>query len=243
MKESADVDALYADLLAAGEVAVRVAEVLGRELDEETLLSVLRRAVPIKALEHLARTKPWSERSRVLTAIVLNPKAPPRLSLPLVPALLWRGLADVAASSRVPSAVRLRAESTLQEGLAQLRLGEKITLGRLATPAVLMALLSDPEARVLEACLVNPRLREADLVVALRRPDASAALMEATAAAYRWANAYAVKLELALQPRAPLGVALAQLSSLTRRDLLRVSETAGLAPLVQIAALRVAGER
>jgi hypothetical protein len=243
VNEPADVDALYAELLAAGEVPARVADVLGRPIDEETMLAVLRRAVPVKALEHLARTKPWTDRARVLAAIVLNPKAPPRLSLPLVPALLWRSLAEVAASARVPSAVRLRAEATLKDALPQLRLGEKITLGRLATPSVLLALLSDPDARVLTACLENPRLREADLVMVLRRPDVSVALMEATTTITRWQKAYAVKLELALQPRAPLHVALAQLSSLLKRDLIRVAGTAGLAPLVQRAAERVAGER
>ena len=46
-----------------------------------------------------------------------------------------------------------------------------------------------------------------------------------------------------LQPRTPLALALAQLSSLLPRDLERVAEAAGILPLVQAAALRVAREK
>ena len=243
MKPSADVDALHAALLAAGEVLPRVAEIFARGPDEETVVAVLHRAVPLVALEHLARTRPWSERSRVLAAIVLNPKSPPRLALPLVPALAWRSLADVAAMGRLPSSIRLRAEAVLKEKLPELRLGEKITLAHLATPAVLIPLLADPEPRVLEACLENPRLRESDLVAQLRRPDANVPLIQAAAASRRWLESYAVRVEIAVQPKTPLALALAQLSSLTKRDLLRVAETPGLTPLVQAAARRVAEEK
>jgi hypothetical protein len=244
-REGRDIDALFADLIRAGEAPPsQIAQILAeRDPDEETLLGVLHRALPVRALEYLARTPPWSERSRVVAAIVLNPKSPPRLSLPLVPALLWRNLADVAVSPRVPSAVRLRAEAVLKETLPDLRLGEKITLGRLASTPVLLALLADPDMRILESCLQNPRLRETDLAAALRRPDASVPLIQTVAASSRWMRSYAVKLEVAVQPRTPLGIALAQLSSLTRRDLIRVSETPGLVALVQVAALRLAEER
>jgi hypothetical protein len=240
LNPSADVDALYAELLAAGESGPKITDVFRRSPDEETVVAVLRRAVPLRALEHLARTPPWSERSRVLAGVVLNPKSPPRLSLPLVPALLWRGLADVAVSPRVPSAVRLRAEAVLKDKIPELRLGEKITLGRLATTPVLLALLDETDPRILDACLENPRLRETDLVGLVRRPGANVALLNAVAGGRRWLQSYAVRLELAIQPRTPLGIALAQLSSLLKKDLLRVAETKGLLPLVQAAARRVA---
>lgn len=240
--ESAEVDALFADLLAAGEVTARVAAVFAtRTPDEDTVIAVLRRALPVAALTFLARTPPWSDRSRVLAGIVLNPKSPPRLSLPLTPHLLWRNLADVGMSPWLSSAVRSRAESTLKDLLPQLRLGERITLGRLATPAVLMALLRDEDARVLEGCLQNPRLRESDLVQCLRRPETAPTLLSAVGESRRWLGSYAVRLELVLHPRCPLGLALAQLSSLLPRDLRRIADTEGLVPLVRAAAERVAG--
>lgn len=238
--ENRDVDRLFADLVAASEVTPRVAAAFAAHpLDEDLLIAVLRRALPVAALEYLTRTPPWSERSRVLAGIVLNPKVPPRLAIPLIPYLLWRSLADVAATPRLPGAVRFRAEATLKEQLPHLRLGERITLGRIATPPVLVSLLADSDGRVLEGCLQNPRLRESDLVQCLRRSDAKPALMQAVGDSSRWRQSYAVRLELVLQQRCPLGIALAQISSLIPRDLRRVAQTEGLAPLVRIAAERL----
>jgi hypothetical protein len=103
--------------------------------------------------------------------------------------------------------------------------GEKITLAKIATPPVLARLLAEAEPRVSQACLINPRLREEDLVSAVRQETAARSLLEAAAASSRWGERYAVRLALVLQPRTPLGVALAQISSLLDRDLERVAGT------------------
>ena len=203
------------------------------------LASALRRAVPVAFLEEVACTRPWSERPRVLARVVLSPRAPQALSLRLVSALYWRDLAEVAATPRVPAAVRSRAESLLGDGLGDMRLGDRITLARLATPALLPALLADSERQVAESALVNPRLREEDLVVALRREDVKTVLVEAAVSSSRWAANYAVRLTLVLQPRTPLPLALQQISSLVPRDLKRVAEEAALRPLVRAAAREV----
>jgi hypothetical protein len=237
----AEVDVLHGELLAAGERSALLREVLAaRRPDESLLVAVLRRAVPVKLLETLAALPPWSDTPRVLGAVVLNPKAPNALALRLLSALFWRDLAEVARTPRLLAAVRLRAEALLVERLPELRLGDRITLGRLATPAVLRRLLLDGDARVARASLLNPRLRESDLVEALQKDGAPVGLLREAAASQRWSESYEVRLALALQARTPLGVALAQLSSLLPRDLLRIAETPGLTPLVQISALRVA---
>jgi hypothetical protein len=247
-QQTAAVDLLYREVLRAGEDAALVRALLAEQPPEENVLaSLLRRAVPVQFLEQVARTPPWSERPLVLARVVLNPRAPRGLSLRLVSSLYWRDLADVSTGPTVAGAVRVRAEANLRDLLPDLRLGERITLARIATPLVLTTLLSDSDARVLEAALVNPRLREEDLVTALRRDSASRALAEVCAASARWKERYAVRLALALQPRTPLPLALLQLSSLLKVDLIRVARTPGLAPLVQAAALatveRMAGLR
>jgi hypothetical protein len=236
-----DTDRLFAELLRAGERLPEIRAFLSaREPDETQLLELLRRPVPTLLLEHLGTTPPWSERPRLLGRVVANPKTRRALALRLLPNLFWRDLADVAASPRLPFAVRSRAESILKEMLIDLRLGERVTLAKLATPGVLVALLADQEPRVTRALLTNPRLREQDLLIAIRSESASRALLEETASCYRWRDAYNVRMELVLQPRTPLGVALGQLSSLRRRDLTRIAETKALRPLLKAAALRVA---
>lgn len=235
-----DVDLLFRDLLEAGERPAALRAALTHHAPDETLLlAVLRRTVPVKLLELLASTPPWSESTRLLGGLVLSPRVPQALAQRLLPSLSWLDLALVAAAYRLPAALRMRAESLLAERLPELRLGDRIALARLATPAVLRLLLQD-ELRVVRAALLNPRLRETDLVLVLQREAASLALLREAAASTRWRENYAVRLALVLQPRTPLGVALAQLTALLPRDLRRVAATEGLAPLVQAAALRVA---
>jgi hypothetical protein len=238
---TADVDVLHRELLAAGERLERVRAVLqSLQPDETLLLSVLRRAVPVKLLECLAGQPPWSETPRLLGGIVLNPRAPRALALRLLSSLLWRDLAEAARSHRLSAAIRFKAEAQLAEQLPGLRKGDRVTLARLATPAVLRQLLSDAEPRVVRASLANPRLRESDLVQALQKDTVTVVLIREVAASRRWAESYAVKLALALQSRTPLGIALAQLTSLLPGDLRRIAESESLPPLVQASALRVA---
>lgn len=246
-KPNAQTDAvedLYARLMRAGESPADLVALLLRQGDDSTVLvSLLRRALPARFLEMVADTPPWSRDPRVLAVVVLNPRTPRPLALRLVPWLRWRDLADVAASPRVDPGARVRAEGLLKEQLGDLRLGERVTLARIATPAVLVPMLADPEPRVAEASLLNPRLREEDLVLAVRAATAPRALLEAITSSSRWRESYAVRLALVLQPRTPLALALGQISSLLPRDLERVARTEGIVPLVQAAALRVARER
>lgn len=236
-----DVDTFFAALIAAGEDAQRVREVLDAAPREHLLLTaVLRRAVPLRCLEILAATPPWSEDQRLLGSVVLSPRVSRALALRLVGSLFWRDLADVAASPRVAAAARVRAEALLLDQMDDLRLGDRITLAKIATPPVLARLLEDEDPRVVEACLINGRLREEDLVGALRKDAVTRALIEGIAASSRWRDRYALRLAIVLQPRSPLAVALAQVTALLPRDLERVAADEALAPLLQLAARRVA---
>ena len=238
-RKQAAVDTLFAEILAAGESVPRAREVLARCGDETVLAAALRRAMPLAFLEAVASVSPWSERPRLLALVVLNPKAPRPLAQRLVSSLYWHDLAEVAATARVPAAVRARAEGLLKDGLADMRVGDRVTLARLATPPLLPPLLADSEKQVVEAALINPRLREEDLTTALRRDDARTTLVEAAAACTRWATSYAVKLAIVLQPRTPLPLALERITSLVPRDLRRLALDPSLRPLIQAAARKV----
>jgi len=108
---------------------------------------------------------------------------------------------------------------------------------------VLLLLLLDPDFKVVEAGLINRRLREEDLLTLVRAEAPSRALLEGIVASSRWEERYAIRLAIALQPRAPVALALGQLSALTTKDLARVAEAPGLTPIVQLAAARVVASR
>ena len=239
-----EVDRAWADLLRAETSPPAMREVLERHgQDKMLLMALLRRAVPLPFLELISATAPWSDDHRLLASVVLSPRATRPLGLRLVGFLLWRDLADVAASPRVAAAVKIRAEAMLKDQLLELRLGEKITLAKMATPPVLMLLLADPDPKVVEAGLINTRLREEDLAQLVRAEVPSRPLLEGIVASPRWADRYAIRLAIALQPRAPVALALGQLSALTTKDLARVADAPGLTQLVQAAAARVAASR
>jgi hypothetical protein len=238
------VEALFGELVRAGERPAEIRAVLERSAGDPVLLTaVLRRPLSARVLEIVGTSPPWSGDPRLLAAIALNPRSPRGLSQRLLPSLFWRDLADVASSPRVEAAVRVRAEALLMEVIPDLRVGERITLARLATPRVLKLLLADAEERVVAACLLNPRLTEEDLLVAIRQTSATRALLQAVPASTRWAEVYAVRMGLVLQPRTPLGVAMGQLTSLLTRDLQRVAQASELPALVQTVARALVQER
>jgi hypothetical protein len=235
------VDELFARLLRAGENAAGLVAVIEEARpDEAVLVALLRRSVPVRLLERLAAEPPWCDRPLVLGAVVRNPRVPRGLGLKLLPSLFWRDLAEVAANPWTQGALKVRAESLLKERFEEMRLGDRIALARIATPPVITLLLQQTDPRIVEAVLLNPRLKEEDLLRQMRSETVSVALLEQAAQATRWRERYEVRLGLVLQPRTPLALALAQVSGLVRRDLLRVAETPGLKPLLQAAALRVA---
>ena len=244
MSQDRDIEALFAKLLQAGEDARQVRSFLSAHgLETEALLGLLRRPVSMAFLMVVGTEPPWSEDIRVLGAVVLNPRAPLSLAQRLLPHLAWGDLADVARSPRVAGTVRVRGEAILRDRLPEMRLGDRIALAKIATPLVLSILIADPDPKVVQSCLLNPRLREEDLVSAVKKDSVSVALIDAVQESERWREAYRVRLALVLQPRTPLPIALAQVSSLTARDLMMVADSPGLLPLVQMAARRVADER
>jgi hypothetical protein len=237
-----DVDILFREVLAApGAKALRA--LLERCVpDDSVLAKLLRRAVPVVLLEYLARTAPWNERPLVMGALCQNARTPRTLALALLPTLYWRDLAEIARSVWLAPSLRARAESLLVEKLPDLRLGDRVTLARLATAFVLRPLLGDLDRKVVVAALQNPQLREAELSAALQKTSTTRLLIEEAAVSSRWRENYAVRLALVLQARTPLPIALAQLTSLRVPDLRRVAEADGLVPLLQISAQRLAAD-
>ena len=75
----------------------------------------------------------------------------------------------------------MRAEAQLLDLVPDLRLGDKITLARVAVGKVAGRLLADADARVVLPALLNPRLRESQLVAAIRDETAGRALLEVVA--------------------------------------------------------------
>ena len=132
----------------------------------------------------------------------------------------------------------MRAEALLQEQFPDLRLGERITLAKIATPPVLPLLLADAEAGWSRRASSNPRLREDDLVTAFRQETRAPALLETVTASSRWSRATRCGWRSSSSRARPWPWPSRQMSGLVPRDLRRLAE-APVAPLLQLAACRL----
>lgn len=207
--------------------------------DLVALATVLRHPLPAPLLE-TASQHACARDARVAGALVRNPRTPQAAALRLMPVLRYLDLAHAAADVRLAAAVRQRADGALLERLCELAVGELLAIARLATGRVLEALLAHADARVVAAALESRHLQAARLAVLLMAPEASPRLAERVAECWRFREDYAIRRALALAPRCPLPVALAQLSRLNRLDLREVAGHPGLHQLLRVAAGRLA---
>ena len=101
--------------------------------------------------------------------------------------------------------------------------GYRISLARRALAGVIERLLFDPDARVVQVLLGNPRLTEAEVLKLAASRRAGPEALEAIAQSDRWIARYPVKVALANNPATPTRVVLGLLPYLLRQDLRELS--------------------
>jgi hypothetical protein len=97
--------------------------------------------------------------------------------------------------------------------------GYRITQARKRLPALLDQLLFDPDVRVVETVLGNPRLTEAEVVKLSAARRVNPAALRAIAADANWISRYAVKVALANNPTVPPDLVAGILPHLLDQDL------------------------
>jgi hypothetical protein len=103
-------------------------------------------------------------------------------------------------------------------------LGTRISLARKTTPRIIEKLLHDPNDRVIQTMLGNPRLTEAEVLKISSSPRTSPSILATIAHHERWICRYKVKLSLSYNPNTPLRVSLGLLPFLMRQDLAEIAD-------------------
>jgi hypothetical protein len=175
-----------------------------RNLTEEHLLALLkRRDLP----EYLLRTilgLPQVEGShRLRVALALNPGTPGPLLLSLLPHLYLFELLNLCILPGASPDQRLAAERAILQRLPSVELGNKLTLARRGTPALLAALLQDGDPRLVGTCLSSPRLREVALLQFLNGPAATAETISMIARHPTWKNRPNLRLAILKNRKTP----------------------------------------
>ncbi len=189
-------------------------------LQQEHLLVLLqRRDLPEDLLKNIYQLDHTGASRRLKLALVRNPATPTPIVQTLLPHLHLFELVDLCYLPGVTPDQRLAAERAILLRLESLPLGNKITLARRGTAAVVGELVKTGEPRLMEPCLGNPRLKEVAIVQFLRGPRAAAESISAIARHPRWKNRPNLRLAMLKNRHTPPVWHTLWLPSLRRSDL------------------------
>ena len=204
------------------------------ELTEELVLSFLaRRDLAPAAIEALSKRGDLLKHRKVSVAIAGHAKAPRHVTLPMVRRLFTFELMQLALSPAVPADIKLLAEEVIVGRLDSISSGERLTLARQSSSRVAAALLFDPEPRIVEAALMNPRLTEPWIVRSLMRSEAGMLLIDLICKHPKWSLRREIQTAILRNVNTPFGRILQIAPQLPPRIVRDVLKTAKLSPEVQ----------
>ncbi|HEY6009876.1 MAG TPA: hypothetical protein VIX18_00290 [Nitrospirota bacterium] len=187
--------------------------------EEDVLIIATRKNLPASILEAIFRDKRWSESYPVRLALARNPKSPLTVSLTIARYLRLFDLEEITRSHFIPLVFRHKVEGIIVEKIPAMALGNKKTLAKKASGAVLVALLRDPDAEVVKLCLNNPHLIEAHLFKIISRADTVAETIRLIAEHPNWSRRSLIRLSLARNSLTPLPLTVRFLREMKIMDL------------------------
>lgn len=192
-------------------------------LDHQHLLMLLKRRELESLITAIYAGKRLIETYSVKFALVAHPDTPPHIAQTLLPLLYIFDLLKLCLMPGVSADIHLAAERKIVQQIPTQPLGNKLTLARRGTAAILDALLREGVPNVLEACLDNPHLKEGSLHQFLTSSHATAESVSMVARNSRWKSRPNIRLAILKNPRTPLiwfTAFLPGLPAATLRDLL-----------------------
>jgi len=198
--------------------------------DSHVVLLLERKSLPGAVIERIAQRREWMSSNPVRLRVALHPRTPRLLAMPLVRQLHLFDLVNTCLQPSVPNEVKRLAEEQIFGKLAQLALGQKLTLARRGPARVAGALIAEGHAQVVPLALENPYLTEAQLVRVLAQGELPEGVAAAVAQHRKWSLQYNVRIALVRNPGTPLARVLSFLPDLTMRDLADLSALSTLPP-------------
>ena len=195
--------------------------------NEDVVLAQLAdRDLPSDAVQEISRNSAIMKSRKVRLALASHPRAPRPVALRLIRELYTFELMRFALMPTAAADLRRVADEMLLSRLTSITLGERISLARRSSELVAGALLLDKATPVWEAALDNARLTESAVVKALRRSNATAALVGAVCHHAKWSVRPEVRIALLGNQHTPLAKAVEfarRLPPAQLRDILHAS--------------------
>jgi hypothetical protein len=181
---------------------------------QDAILLLRSRSLTIGLIRCIAATPEWVRNERVRAAIVLHPRTPRPIALGLLPHLRWGDLLQATTTPSLPAPVVIAAERLLTQRLADMALGERITLARAASEPLLKALRKESSPLLLRALLDNPRFRAQDALFVAEQADTPPASLRLLAESPRFRARADLQLSVAAHAKTPPQVALRLLAAM-----------------------------
>ena len=219
---SADKDHLFTAIQTNSE-EVLLAALRNPNLDSKHLLSFFKRRGVVRLLVAIYANKRLMESHPVKLALVAHPETPPHIAQTVLPLIHIFDLLKLCHIPGVPADIRLAAERKIVQQLPSQPLGNKLTMARRGTGAIVDALLREGAQNIIEICLDNPHLKEGSLHQFLTSSHATAENVSLVARSSRWKNRPNIRLAILKNPRTPLiwfTIFLPGLPAATKLDLL-----------------------
>src|SRR5712692_4936805 len=188
---------------------------LNPALTERHLLRILGNpALASPIIQRISQNRAWLKPYEVKSAIVLHVRTPRAVAMNLVSFLWWRDLVRVIERTQLAPPLRRTAEKILSIRLAELAVGEKITLARIAHRGVINALRGEENPMIVRALLQNPRLVEGDALAIASSQRTPSSILRVLSEDGRWSPRPAIRKAIARNPETPPAIALHMVQTL-----------------------------
>ena len=200
---TASADELFA-LLQGAPAEVQLAALRNPHFGEHHLLALLKpRGISQEVFAALYANKPLLEGSRARFALVVHPETPAHIVSVILPQLNVFELLKVCLVPGATADQRVAAERAVIQRIPTQPLGNKITLARRGTAAIVEALLREGVPQVVAASLDNPHLKEGAVHQFLNAAACSAETISMVARSGRWKGRPNIRLAILKNPRTP----------------------------------------
>ncbi|MDA8413757.1 MAG: hypothetical protein M0023_08205 [Desulfobacteraceae bacterium] len=172
--------------------------------DERHLLALMKqRDLPEEVFTTLYANKSLIESNRVKFALISNPEIPAHIAAALLPGLTVFELLKISLMPGITPDQRLSAERVIIQRIPTQPLGNKMTLARRGTSAIVESLLREGLPPLVEACLDNPRLKEGAVHQFITSHTSTAETISMVARNGRWKGRPNIRLAILKNPRTP----------------------------------------
>jgi hypothetical protein len=191
-------------LLQGQPVEVMLAALRNPALDGHHLLILLKqRSLPDEIFSAIYAAKHLLEGSPIKFALVSHPETPSHIAATLLTQLNIFDLLKICLIPGISPDNRMAAEWSIIQRLPGQPLGNKMTLARRGTSAVVESLLREGLPQLVEACLDNPHLKEGSMHQFITASTSTAETISMIARSGRWRGRPNIRLAILKNPRTP----------------------------------------